>query len=153
MNIFLDSSALVKRYFPEQGSRWVRSLVADRTEHRIIIAQITPIEVVSGISRRKREGAISPPHAMAVRQLMKRHLRDDYLTLALTESVASRARDLLEQHSLRAYDAVQLAAAIEGNTRLVAGGLPSLIFVSADRRLLNVAGEESLTIEDPEQHE
>lgn len=150
---FLDSSALVKRYLPaEQGTRWIRSLITKSTGNRAIIAQITPVEVISGVSRRKREGYISSQHALAVRQLLERHIRDEYITVGLTEGVAVLARDLLERHSLRAYDAVQLASALESSARLVAADLPPLVFVSADKLLLSAAASEGLTVEDPDSH-
>lgn len=63
-----------------------------------------------------------------------------------------RAEDLLEAHPLRAYDAVQLASALESNDRLVAADLAPLVFVSADTRLLAVAMAEGLATDDPTAH-
>ncbi len=60
-----------------------------------------------------------------------------------------RARDLLEHHPLRAYDAVQLAAGLIANDALLAAGLPSLTFLAADTRLLNAATVEGLGTDDP----
>jgi predicted nucleic acid-binding protein len=146
---FLDSSALIKRYLPEKGTRWIRSTIATGTGNRVVIAQITPAEVISGISRRKREGHISARHAEAVRQLLERHVKAGYVGIRLTEGVVSQACDLLEKHPLRAYDAVQLASAIESNNRLVSAGLAALVFVSADKQLLSVADNEGFAVEDP----
>ncbi len=67
--------------------------------------------------------------------------------------VLERARDLLEQYPLRAYDAVQLAAGLTANDALLAAGLPALIFLAADTRLLSAAAAEGLGTDDPNAHQ
>ncbi|MGH2350915.1 MAG: type II toxin-antitoxin system VapC family toxin [Chloroflexota bacterium] len=149
---FVDSSALVKRYVVERGTAWIRSITMRSAGNTIIIAQITQVEVPSGASRRKRDGSISARTAHAVRLLIDRHASREYMVVGLTGQIVQRAEDLLEAHSLRAYDSVQLASALESNARLVAAGLSPLIFVSADTRLLAVAAAERLATEDPNAH-
>ena len=63
--------------------------------------------------------------------------------------VLDRARRVLEQHPLRAYDAVQLASGLVANDVLLAAAIPPLTFLSADTRLLNAAALEGLTTDDP----
>jgi predicted nucleic acid-binding protein len=87
-----------------------------------------------------------------VRLLIDRHAHREYVVIGLTPQVVRRAEDLLTVHPLRTYDAIQLASALESNTRLVATGLSPLIFVSADRRLLVAAASEGLMTEDPNAH-
>ncbi len=116
---FLDSSALVKRYVPEQGTAWVRTITAPGAGHSIIIAQVTQVEIVSGTWRRVRESTIAPRTARAIRLLVDRHVQRDYLVIGLTARIVQHAEDLLERHALRAYDALQLASALESNARLV----------------------------------
>ncbi len=149
---FLDSSAVIKRYVVEAGTNWIRSITTPNAGNIIFIAQITSAEVVSGVMRRKRDGSITPPTARATRLLMDRHASREYRVVGLTGQIVQRAEDLLESHPLRAYDSIQLASALEINTRLVAGGLPAIIFVSADTRLLTVASAEGLTTDDPNSH-
>jgi predicted nucleic acid-binding protein len=149
---FLDSSALIKRYIVEPGTTWVRSLTTRSSGDTVIIAQITQIEIVSGAARRVREGTLTTRTARAVRLLIDRHARREYVVLGLTQQVVRRAEDLLTVHPLRTYDAVQLASALESNTRLVAAGLSPLRFVSADARLLVAAATEGLMTEDPQAH-
>lgn len=149
---FLDSSALIKRYIVEPGTTWVRSLSNRSSGNTVIIAQITQIEIVSGASRRVREGTLTTRTARAVRLLIDRHARREYVVIGLTPQVVQRAEDLLAGHPLRTYDAVQLASALESNTRLVVAGLSPLIFVSADARLLVAAATEGLMTEDPNAH-
>ena len=149
---FLDSSALIKRYTVEPGTTWIRPLTSRSSGNTVIIAQITQVEIVSGASRRVREGTLTTRTARAVRLLIDRHARREYMVIGLTPQVVRRAEDLLAVHPLRTYDAVQLASALESNTRLVVAGLSPLIFVSADARLLVAAAIEGLMTEAPNAH-
>src|SRR2546426_7224298 len=53
---FADTSALVKRYVNEAGSRWLRRELA---RHQISVAQITSVEIMAALGRRYRKGNIS----------------------------------------------------------------------------------------------
>jgi predicted nucleic acid-binding protein len=146
---FLDSSALIKRYVAEAGTKWVRSLTARSARNSILIAQITQAEIVSGIMRRRREGVITAETARAVRFLVDSHASLDYRVVKLTGQIIQRAEDLLELYMLRAADSIQLASALESNQRVMAAGLSPVIFISADTRLLEAASSEGLATGDP----
>jgi predicted nucleic acid-binding protein len=146
---FVDSSALIKRYIAEVGTHWMRSIVNPIVGNIIIIAHITQVEVVSGIMRRKRDGNITPRTARATRLLLDRHTSRQYKVISLSAPIVQRAEDLLEAHLLRAYDSIQLASALEINSRFVAAGLPPITFISADNRLVVAANTEGLTTDDP----
>lgn len=143
---------MVKRHVPEVGTAWVRALAAPTAGHILMIAQVTPAEIVSGVARRRREGTIPARTARAIRLLVDRQARREYMVIALGAQVLHRAENLLETHPLRAYDAGQLASALESNERLVAAGLAPLVFVPADARLLAVASAERLMTDDPNAH-
>ena len=55
-------------------------------------------------------------------------------------------------HALRAYDAVQLAVALEVNRIYQAAGSSPVTLVSADRDLNDAATAEGLTVENPNLH-
>ncbi len=55
-------------------------------------------------------------------------------------------------HGLRAYDAVQLAAALEVHRRHLSAGVGPVTLASADRDLNTAAVAEGLTVEDPTLH-
>src|SRR5947209_8156970 len=64
---------------------------------------------------------------------------------------------LIESHTLRGYDGVQLAAALELNDLISSVGMPvavgsTLTLVSADDDLNLAAVAEGLTLEDPRSH-
>jgi uncharacterized protein len=149
---FLDSSALIKRYILEQGTVWMRAIVAPSAGNTLLVSRITPVEVISGVCRRQREGAVTPRVARAVRVLLTQHLQRDYRAIDLVEHVIQQSQDLLERYPLRAYDAIQLASALEGQARLISAELAPLIFVSADTRLLAAASAEGLSTDDPNSH-
>lgn len=150
-HLFFDSSALIKRYIPEPGTGWVRSQMRPGTAI-ILVAAITQVEVVSGVMRRKRDGHISQQTARALRVLVDLHLSREYMVVGLNPSIIQQAEDALEKYALRAYDSIQLASAIESNTRLLAAGLAPLTFISADNRLLTAAHSEGLAVDDPNLH-
>lgn len=116
------------------------------------MAQITSVEIISGLARQVREGLISPTEMRKLRLLVGSHFALEYIIIELELPVIQRAEDLLLTHPLRAYDAVQLASALDLHARLVAAGQAAPVFVSADRRLLAAAEVEGLITDDPNRH-
>ena len=55
---FFDSSALVKAYIAETGTNWVRTILDD-PQHRISIAALAEVEVISALTRRFNEGDLT----------------------------------------------------------------------------------------------
>lgn len=140
---------MIKRYIVEVGTPWIRLITSRSAGNVLLIAHITQAELVSGFMRRKRDGTINERTAHAIRLLVDRHVSRDYKVIGLTAHIIHRAEDLLELHPLRAYDAIQLASALDSNLRLIAAGLSAIVFVSADARLLTAAAAEGLITDDP----
>jgi len=149
---FCDSSAPIKRYISEQGSTWVEALVLPSSGNQIFIAQVTPAEIISGIARLQREGALTASAVALVRRSVDLHTGSLYRTISLSTAIVRRAENILLVYLLRAYDAIQLASALDMTDQLAFAGQTTPIFVSADRRLLAAAAAEGLTIADPNQH-
>jgi predicted nucleic acid-binding protein len=149
---FCDSSALIKRYVVETGSAWVELITAPNSADKIFAAQITRTEVVSGIARLNREGKLSASSTTNARLSIDYHMTLEYSVVELSEPVLLLAEDLLLAHPLRAYDAVQLASALDLRARLVVAGQAAPVFVSADRRLLAAAEAEGLLTDDPNRY-
>jgi predicted nucleic acid-binding protein len=53
-SFFLDSSALVKRYFLEQGTAWSRTLLDPTIGNVISVAEITLVEVAAACAAKHR---------------------------------------------------------------------------------------------------
>ena len=147
-----DSSVLVKRHVPEAGTPWFRRIAEPPSGNMIVIARISVVEVYSALNRRVREGTLDPSTYAAIAADFDSVCTAEYRVLELSPTVAGRACRLLEQHPLRAYDAVQLATALSANDLLLASGLPALTFLSADTRQLSAAQAEGLATDDPNAH-
>lgn len=141
---YLDSSALVKRYIPEPGTEWVRHVAATSS---VAMAEFGIVEVAAALARRARMGDLDPE---LYEDLLEMFLQDveGYSVLSPTRNTVHLAVDLTRRHPLRAYDALQLATALELSRALEAEGF-SLTFVSADDRLCAAAEHEGLTTVNP----
>lgn len=73
------------------------------------------------------------------------HLKSRFLRQAVSDRVIDLASDLTARHSLRAYDAVQLAGCL--TLKVVSQESP--VFVCADGGLLEAAESEYLVTLDP----
>jgi predicted nucleic acid-binding protein len=145
---FFDTSALVKRYLHEKGSSRVRRLL--RTGGAIFYqAFLTPLEMTSAFYRQHRGGQISMAQPTVLLRSYAAHSHREYFLVAHSESLINLAETLISRHPLRALDAIQLASALELRKALPTGA-PPLIFLSADDRLVTVAHQEDLEIENPE---
>lgn len=154
---FFDSSALVKRYVEEVGTNWVQSITDPTASNTIFIAQITGVEIVAAVNRRASTNQTSKTDANNAITNFRYDFANQYNPLEITEQVVIHAMSLAEDHLLRAYDAVQLAAAMKIYSRSVAVGMTSLgvaglTIVSADKDLNQAAAAEGLVVEDPCSH-
>ena len=135
MRIFFDSSAFAKRYVREPGSDRVLELCAEAD--RVVLSQITPVEVLSAATRLRRDGALP---TSAYRRL-KRAIGEDVAEAELIElsvGVIRLAIHALERAPLRTLDAFQVGAAMHSKVDL---------FVSADARQIRSARVLRLKVE------
>ncbi len=147
----MDSSCLVKRYVSEIGSQWVLSFTDPVAGNEIYTVCITGVEVISAVSRRKRDGTIVSADATMVIATLKNDLLNEYQIIEVTDQLVNRAMTLAETYGLRGFDAVQLAAC-EVQALCIASGIPPLSFLSADKMLNAAATAEGLSVDDPNAH-
>lgn len=148
---FLDSSALVKCYVAETGYAWTRSILDD--ENTVVyVASLSRVETISALTRRLRRGDITPAEFEVACEQFRLDLTTQFEIVALTDQMIEEASTLAEKHGLRAYDAVQLAAAMDSR-RVISQVEPNqFILVSADLELNDAAIAEGLNVEDPNTH-
>ena len=148
---FFDSSALVKCYISETGTAWARSIVDDKN-NVVHVSSLTRVEIISALTRRFRRGDITQAEFDTACRESQLDITSHYEIVALTDRMIEEAAALAQKHGLRAYDAVQLAAAL--NTKRVVSQIKSaqLILVSADLELNAAAAAEGLKVEDPNTH-
>jgi len=109
MILYLDSSALVKRYIGETGSTEVEELIAQADA--VGICLIGRAEVAAALARAVRLGYLERDDAEAALQVFRAQWHR-LARLQLTEPLLARADALAWDHGLRGYDAVHLAAAL-----------------------------------------
>jgi uncharacterized protein len=149
---FVDSSALVKRYVQETGTSWVRGITRRSPSTVIYIARITAVEVPCAIARRRKGKTLTSPRASSILHRFRQHLAGRYTVAEVTAALLDDAMRLGIKHALRAYDAVQLAVALEVNRFHQAGGSDPVTLISADRDLNDAATAEGLIVDDPISH-
>ena len=150
---YFDTSALVKYYIVETGTRWIRELIeeknGDQWVNMIFTSALTWAEAVSALSKHRRSSFISD--GLCTR-LIARFLRDGqsrYARLPADDAAINQAVELIQRHPLRAYDAVQLATALRLDRVLRDNRLSPVTFVSADEALCEAARAEGMSAENP----
>ena len=146
---FFDSSATVKRYAIETGSKWVFGILRPSAGNTIFAARITGVETVAALARKRKGNRLTVAQASKAVNRFQRHFALRYQKITITDNIISSAMIYADKYELRGYDAVQLSAAVEIEKELKAVGAPSLIFVSADNDLNNAAQSEGLNVENP----
>ena len=143
---YCDSSALVKRYVRETGSRWFRAQVS---QHQLLTCTLAIAEIPAALARRKRDGTISAFEFHRSRTQLTRHLQArQYELLPATLSVIEQAALLTYRLPLAGYDSVHLAAGL--NYLRTTGAAPhQFCFLSADDQLQRAAEAEGLSTENP----
>ena len=135
--VYLDTSALVKRYVLEPGSEDVAGLVASAGV--TATATVARAEGAAAFARAVRVGSLTTDNARALHKAFVREWKH-YVRIRVTEALVARADDLAWVHHLRGYDAIHLAAAFEWQDRL--GEVVTVC--TFDRELWNACGEAGL---------
>jgi predicted nucleic acid-binding protein len=135
LNVFLDSSALAKRYVQESGSDRVEEILLSASS--LGVSMVCLPEVVSALCRRHRERKLSRQQYLKAKLSLFEDLRDSSM-INITEQVVERAVDLLERWPLRSSDSLHVASAAEWDADL---------FVSADERQCAAARGYGLRVE------
>jgi hypothetical protein len=145
---YFDSSALVKRYFNEEGSAWVQNRCNELTR-TIVFAEIGRVEIAAAFAGKLRGGFITQAEYQQILTDLTMDCQQQYFLILVESSRIDEAIELTRRHKLRGYDAVHLACALHYNQVLLQDGISSLVFVTADMELLQAAQAEGLTTENP----
>ena len=142
---YLDTSALVKLYVREAGTRQMMTLASPAQGHTLAVLGLTRVEFRAAVRRRERAGDLPQDSADGLIAMLDGHLQTLYLVQPFTEEVLEHAAALLDRHPLRAYDAIQLAGCIA----LQSNVSEQPWFVCSDRDLLQAAEQEGFDVLDP----
>lgn len=138
--LYLDTSALFKRYVEEDESKAVLARIDDAPA--VGTALITRVEVAAALAKAVRDDRMELAEA---RDAERDFLDDwnDFTRIGLTERLAARAGDLAWKHDLRGYDAAQLTAAIAWR-EATEGTEDEILFACFDSDLSQAAAAEGL---------
>jgi len=109
MIVYLDASALVKRYIVEAGSAEVNHLITDAGATGTSL--ISRAEVAAAIAKAVRVKVLAHDEAVTALRSFRAQWTD-LVRLQLSETVVAQADALAWEYGLRGYDAVHLASAL-----------------------------------------
>ena len=139
MILYLDTSSLIKLYINEQHSdlvhRWAQQTVI------LCSSRIAYAEALAAASRRWRQGDIDDLYFQRFRKVFAAEWQD-FAVVNVNEILAG---ELAVKHSLRGFDAIHLAAAIEIEQGIGSAGF---FFTSFDTRLNEAAVAERFSVLD-----
>lgn len=122
----LDTSALLKRYFPEAGSDALDRLLV--TVDLVCLSRLVHIEAIAAVRRAMLTGDLVETDGEKVLQALGDDLVTDFRVVSLTDQIAQATVGVLTGLSslpLRAADALHLQTAIH---------LEADLFVTSDRQ-------------------
>jgi predicted nucleic acid-binding protein len=137
--MFWDSSAVVPCLVSEARSAGLTTLL--RGDSEVALWWASPVECLSALYRRHREGGL-PVSTLDAALTRLTGLVEDVDFITPTTPVRDRAGRLLAAHTLRAADALQLAAALVWCREAPRGDR----FVSLDDRLRDAARREGFLV-------
>jgi predicted nucleic acid-binding protein len=137
MILYLDTSALLKKYFKEAGSKDVISKWKEAMG--IVTSTVTYAEVMASIHRKRRDVSIDDKIFRGVINSFQEDW-DTFIQVAVTNDLNESIDRVLVSHLLRGFDAIHLASAL-----VVRENVPGeFLFACFDRRLATAAKAEGL---------
>jgi predicted nucleic acid-binding protein len=128
---FWDTSALVPLCVRQSMTP---DVVALYKIHDVVVWWTTPVEIASALARLVRMRQINPGDCAKARKLAH-VLAGSWSVIQPSETLRSRALQLVERYDLRAADSLQLAAAVEWCEDVPQGR----VFLTTDERLRTAA--------------
>ncbi|MBU1669506.1 MAG: type II toxin-antitoxin system VapC family toxin [Actinobacteria bacterium] len=140
MELFVDTSALVKLYYSEPDSDQVEEWILGAT--RVFISELSRVEFASALAKKVRIGEIDAETCLEIWNSFRDDLESTQLeVLSLLEEDYAQAIELLLEFgasdNLRTLDSLQLAAALRE---------PQSLFLSSDIILARMAEKVGLRL-------
>ena len=140
MRIFLDTSALAKRYVQEPGSGELSELLTSITSE-IFISTLAFVEFASAMGRKLRNKEIAKARVGEAIKELEEDWYKVFAKIPLEDILAEKAAAIALEHSLKGADAVHLASAQAIGVEL---------FVASDNKLILVAKKMGINSYNPE---
>jgi predicted nucleic acid-binding protein len=140
LRVFLDTSALAKRYVQEPGSEELEELFASVTIE-IFMSTLAFVEFAAAMGRKLLNKEIEKVQAGEAINELEEDWSNVFDKIPLEDTVAETAAAIALEYSLKGADAVHLASA------QVAG---AELFVASDNKLIRAARKMGINSYNPE---
>lgn len=128
---FWDASALVLLCVGQKNT--TRAIALYKT-YEVVVGWATQVEIASALARLVRTGELASSDSTKARNLAKR-LANSWFIVQPSDTLRTKAIELVERYDLRAADSLQLAAAFAWCEDAPKGR----VFVTVDQRLRDAA--------------
>lgn len=141
MNIFLDTSSLIKLYFFEEGTILLETFLSENDINFIFLSEISKLEFESTLWKKVRTKELEEQKALASIDAFEND-KDKFKFIPLNNSILLNARTLISKYGkngLRTLDSIQLSSCI---------GVKDLTnkYFTSDKTLLDIFIKEDLPI-------
>jgi predicted nucleic acid-binding protein len=139
MILYLDTSALVKRYFRESYSDEI--LARWKVAAQIVTSFVAYAETMASIYRKKREAGLDD---LLIREIAGSFRRDweSFIRVEVNEELSESIDRVVEGYPLRGFDAIHLASALAIHKVFP----DDFVFACFDDRLARAAESEGLQV-------
>jgi len=135
-NYFIDTSALFKRYITEKGTDQLDEIFS--LSKYLYISDLTIVEMVSNLKRKNE--IVNEIDRDLYLKIKKEFFNDiaqgNIQTISVSSEIIIKALDLIDKKYITPMDSVQLATAIQLNSKL-----EDVVFVCSDKKLAKLAEE------------
>jgi predicted nucleic acid-binding protein len=145
--LYLDTSALVKLYVQESGTDLMLQLAHPDSNNQLAILSLTRLEFRAAVRRRAKLGDFEPLVADDLLLSFSQHFATVFQVQPVNDAVIEEASGVIDRHTIRAYDAIQLAGCLA--LRATMGGEADIHFICADQQLLKAARAEGIATIEP----
>lgn len=128
---YIESSALVKRYVEEKGTEVVDFLFKGRQDSEFLgLLSLSILEMKSALRRLVKGRFIKERQVSELLADLRRNLAQVSFVVKLDETLLEEAISIVDRHTLRAGDALHLAAILQ--FKYMVQSMGDLIVVSSD---------------------
>lgn len=152
-HVYLDASALVKRYRQEPGSDTVNDTVerlSGDDPRRVIVSSLGVTETLSILNRRRNEASIPLDQFTRSLRGVLEDIRRFSHALVIDDQLILSSTQYTFKHNINSADAIHLAVLLSLHSVLDASR-DTLLCLVADRRLIRAGQEEGLWVVNPEE--
>ena len=140
LSVYIDASALVKRYSPEYGSELLDALFERLSLSRITCTMLGLLEVISILVRKRNDQRLPAELFLQATSEMRGEILEngEFRSTSVTDEIVLSAADLIQKHNINASDALILRCALNLQQVMEPGG-DRLLFWCCDKRLIRAA--------------